>query len=226
MGKLVDLTGKKFGRLTAIKDSRKRIGTFVVWECICSCGNTKLVSSRSLLSGNVASCGCYQKQSRYERSHYKNITGIKFGRLKAVEMVEKGAYRKCAKWLCHCDCGNECIVSYGNLKQGNVISCGCASSDNGKVNIITAINHNRENEWVNGTYLQKLNSKPMITNTSGVKGVWFDKRRNKYVAEIFFQGKKHYLGSFISIKEAKKAREAAEQELWNPILEANGRTQI
>ena len=33
-----------------------------------------------------------------------------------------------AKWLCDCDCGNKnIIVSGGNLRHGNVTSCGCIS---------------------------------------------------------------------------------------------------
>lgn len=57
-----DLTGMRFGRLVAIRDSGKRRGTFVLWECKCDCGNTKLVASSNLINGITTSCGCYIKE--------------------------------------------------------------------------------------------------------------------------------------------------------------------
>ena len=32
-------------------------------------------------------------------------------------------------WVCHCDCGKEVRVRYGNLKSGNTQSCGCLFLD-------------------------------------------------------------------------------------------------
>lgn len=39
-------------------------------------------------------------------------------------------------------------------------------------------------------------------NTSGVKGVYYDSRRNKFQTEIHFKGKKYYLGAYDTIEEA------------------------
>jgi hypothetical protein len=47
-------------------------------------------------------------------------------------------------------------------------------------------------------------------NTSGIKGVWYKKRDNKWVAEIMLNGKKIHLGVFSDINEAKIKREEAE----------------
>lgn len=62
MGKLIDLTGKTFGRLTVISLSHK-ITYVYYWTCKCSCGNLKAVSSVSLASKNVRSCGCLRRES-------------------------------------------------------------------------------------------------------------------------------------------------------------------
>ena len=44
MGKLIDLTGKTFGRLKVIKYLGKIKGTCSpYWECKCCCGNIKVV---------------------------------------------------------------------------------------------------------------------------------------------------------------------------------------
>jgi hypothetical protein len=57
MGKLIDLTGRRFGRLTVInrtgggeKDAR--------WHCKCECGSEKVVRSSCLRDGETRSCGC------------------------------------------------------------------------------------------------------------------------------------------------------------------------
>ena len=57
MGKFVDLTGLRFGSLTVVK--RVANGNRVaMWECICDCGKTTVVSSSSLTRGHTRSCGC------------------------------------------------------------------------------------------------------------------------------------------------------------------------
>lgn len=55
---LKDITGIKFGYLTALKYIRSRDGNGAIWECICDCGNICEVRSHSLLRGKTKSCGC------------------------------------------------------------------------------------------------------------------------------------------------------------------------
>lgn len=55
----LDLTGKKFGKLTAIKRVENKKGSHLTrWLCRCDCGKEKVVSSNSLMKGNTTSCGC------------------------------------------------------------------------------------------------------------------------------------------------------------------------
>lgn len=51
--KLIDITGKRFGMLTAIKYLQKG-----VWECRCDCGNITTVNGYDLRNNRVISCGC------------------------------------------------------------------------------------------------------------------------------------------------------------------------
>lgn len=56
----IDLVGKRYGKLTVQKKAgRKKPGKFL-WECLCDCGVTKIVSGESLRSG-TSSCGCSRK---------------------------------------------------------------------------------------------------------------------------------------------------------------------
>ena len=60
--KLEELTGQKFGRLTAV--SRYGFDEFgrQLWNCECECGNTIVTHAYSLKQGHTKSCGCLKKE--------------------------------------------------------------------------------------------------------------------------------------------------------------------
>jgi hypothetical protein len=60
MGKLMDLTGKTFGKLTVIRLAGKHPTTprKYLWECTCECGSSKEVCGTNLSIGKTKSCGC------------------------------------------------------------------------------------------------------------------------------------------------------------------------
>lgn len=95
-----DLSGKKFGRLTAIEkvgDAIKRNG--VLWRCKCDCGNEKIVPSGYLKSGNTASCGCLFIESRYrKRDGVKNkIYGERICGIHEA-MIQRCYNKNCAQY--------------------------------------------------------------------------------------------------------------------------------
>ena len=58
-----DLTGQKFGKLTALEpDGYAR--TSIRWKCQCECGNFTSVGSSKLTSGHTRSCGCLVSEKR------------------------------------------------------------------------------------------------------------------------------------------------------------------
>ena len=54
--KFIDLTGQKFGKLTA--ESYHAESGKVYWKCKCDCGNYTTVVSQNLKNGHTQSCGC------------------------------------------------------------------------------------------------------------------------------------------------------------------------
>lgn len=63
MAKLIDITGKRFGRLVVIERSKKcdkRKHTY--WICKCDCGNEKVISREHLIHETTKSCGCLGKE--------------------------------------------------------------------------------------------------------------------------------------------------------------------
>ena len=55
---LIDLTGKRFGKLTVIERTQNDLSYGSKWLCRCDCGNTVVVLSNNLRRGNTRSCGC------------------------------------------------------------------------------------------------------------------------------------------------------------------------
>ena len=93
------------------------------------------------------------------------------------------------------------LLSYGHLS-------GSVQVDH--INHIRTDNRLNNLRFVSNT-TNARNSSINKNNTSGVCGVWFDKRRNKYYAEIKVDRKKHFLGYFVSIEKAAEARAEAEK---------------
>lgn len=126
MSKLIDLTGRRFGRLKVIgRDSST--SDDVRWQCICDCGNAKSVRGSHLRSGRVLSCGCLQKE-RASSSNLVDLTGERFGRLVVTGRADdhiKPNGRHSVMWNCKCDCGSTVIAYGSSLRNGCTTSCGC-----------------------------------------------------------------------------------------------------
>lgn len=60
-----DVTGRKFGRLTAIRKTETK-NRQAMWECVCDCGNVGSYSLSKMKKGNTKSCGCYFKDKMKE----------------------------------------------------------------------------------------------------------------------------------------------------------------
>ena len=59
---LIDLTGKKFGKLTVqSKYNRKDKNYEAFWFCTCDCGGHRIVGGSLLRNGRITSCGCETK---------------------------------------------------------------------------------------------------------------------------------------------------------------------
>lgn len=73
-----DITGQKFGRLTAVRFSHwKRYSPRnrrAYWEFVCECGNQKIADSTQVKFGSIHSCGCLQAEVR-SRVHTKHGDG-------------------------------------------------------------------------------------------------------------------------------------------------------
>lgn len=208
MRKVIVLNGQKFGRLTVIEDSGKRYknDNKAIYLCKCDCGNETLVYHSSLVQGKTRSCGCLAKEVTSKRN-IKSLVGLRFGRLEVINMLDE---RKngVIQYICRCDCGNMSIVSATALRGTHATrSCGCLA-----VELLTK-------DVVKGTKASILTAKINCTNTSGFKGVSFDKRSGRWVAYITFRRKRYQLGLYDTEIKAAEVRKMAENKMFGEFLD-------
>lgn len=121
MNKLMDITGKRYGKLTVInyvdtvKGQRR-------WLCKCDCDNEIIAEVRKLNAGYKKSCGC---------DKYVNLVGERYGKLTVLKLSEINK-RHNLLWLCKCDCGGYTEVVTSKLKSGWTSSCGCLNQNRSK----------------------------------------------------------------------------------------------
>ena len=60
--RVIDLTGKKFGKLTVLEYAGLSIHNTSRWKCICECGTEKEIEGQSLRTSNTTSCGCLYRE--------------------------------------------------------------------------------------------------------------------------------------------------------------------
>lgn len=159
---LIDLKGKKFGKLLVLElDHKKRVNyqngrsrTTYFWKCKCDCGNIVVRSGNSLREGYIVSCGCHKLAQRNLTNakkkalnikvdtRKKDLTGQTFGKLLVLSLdhireytYPNGKKKKCRYWKCACECGNEVIRAGESLKRKATLSCGCLKEYKQMMNI-------------------------------------------------------------------------------------------
>lgn len=74
MGKFIDLTGQRFGKLTVVKIDKKSNDGHYKWLCKCDCGAKKSILGKSLNSGKTKSCGCLIREKTINRNLIHNMS--------------------------------------------------------------------------------------------------------------------------------------------------------
>lgn len=91
MGKMINITGQRFGRLVAIECGGKNKHGNYEWLCKCDCGNEKVIDGSNLRTGNTTSCGCFFR----EQLNNRNFTG-KHNKIKTrIYRIWVGLRRRC-----------------------------------------------------------------------------------------------------------------------------------
>lgn len=186
-----DLTGQVFGHLTVIKydeDMSKQKGK-PHWFCSCDCGRTTSKRESGLLYGGVKQCSC---------GSHENLVGQRFGKLLVTSRAYKIDDRGNVYWNVKCDCGTEKVLHTGDLRKRE--SCGCITRERMKEKSATYQTYEKQKENAmktcektirDGCNYSLINGRMFKNNTSGHKGVFWDK--NAWRAVVGYKKKYYYL---------------------------------
>lgn len=78
MSKIIDMTGKRYGRLIVIGRHGSSKDGLATWICKCDCGRDCVVEGAKLRKGNTRSCGCLHDEKARQRrlSHGQSGTRL------------------------------------------------------------------------------------------------------------------------------------------------------
>lgn len=193
-----NIIGRRFNRLVVIEDDGTRSSKGEIkWLCQCDCGNLYHALGYRLRNGRTKSCGCLNDEKRHKR--FKDLSGTETDNFKIIDR----AYSKNQRvwWNCICKhCGKSVILN--NNLIGHQTSCGCRRG--ASKSYMDSI---RDSESLKST-------KPTAKSTTGVRGVYFNKRKGNYQAFINVDKKPKYLGSSKDFRKAVALRKNAEKEFW------------
>ena len=144
---------------------------------------------------------------RFTRGKPKDITGMTFGYLTAIEPTKK-RHRKDIVWICKCKCGNIIELPATRMLVGRTLSCGCINKEHLQ----------RANKYIDNTCLrQALEDRVESTRSaSGYTGV--TRKRGKWQAYITYKGTRYSLGCYTKMEDAVKARARAKQLVQEDAL--------
>lgn len=224
MSKAADLTGRKFGKLTAIKRVDNKVYpsgyTEVQWLCKCGCGNNIIVRSKDLTRRNgTKSCGCSRKQ--YNVYNLFGEYGIGYTKKGEEFYFDLEDYDKIKDYCWHIT-NNGYVAStdrYNNFKYVRfhrlVMDNPDKSYDIDHIHGESSRNDNRKSNLRIVTRSQnEMNVGICKNNTSSVTGVNYHKLTGKWIARIGINNNRIQLGLFDNFDDAVKARKQAEEKYF------------
>lgn len=221
---MIDLQGKRFGRLTVIGIDGRAADRQILWKCQCECGNIITVPGCSLRNGTTRSCGCYRHDT-----------------LKAFKRkpIDYDIDRSTA--ICYTSSGEEFYIDAEDIqkiegqswyigKNGYVYG---RDATKGKPILLhrylldlhdrsifvdhidrNPLNNRKSNLRVCTIKENQFNIGIRANNTSGYTGVTWDSSRSKWAVTINVHGKAIHLGRYDKYKDAINARFEAEKKYW------------
>ncbi len=142
-----------------------------------------------------------------------NYVGYKIGMITVLEKTKQKNNQGRPIYKCKCECGNTVYYTSSDLKESR--SCGCWRKSRARIDEVL-----KTMQYVENTSISLISNKTINSNnTSGFRGVSWDKSRKKWRAYIKLKYKTRFLGRFNTFEEAVEARLAAEEKYYKPLIE-------
>lgn len=84
----LDLTGQKIYLLTPIRKYKKENSRHIYWECLCDCGNLKIIRLDNLLNGSTKSCGCLRKKTLLDATQIEEVCKLYIDGLSSGDLAK------------------------------------------------------------------------------------------------------------------------------------------
>ena len=137
----------------------------------------------------------------------------KYGMLMPIKPTNE-RYNNEVVWEFQCDCGNIVHRSLPQVKRNTKLGYVCSCGKHKTANKSEKSRQNISKVTEDGGNLSLIKKESAYsTNKLGVKGVSYDKRRGKYVAQLSYKKKHYHLGRYDTVEEAKKAYDKKRNEL-------------
>lgn len=165
---IVDITGKRFGKLTVLYRIEGKAPIY--WHCLCNCGNFVDVMGQHLKNGTTKSCGCITPMI--------NKVGNRYGKLVVKKMLPKYKGDK-VYCLCDCDCGNEAIIPSDRLnynKKNCTKSCGCLKKRSKPQVDIFGNELNQISDYRKNKFIVYKHTSPCGKSYIGITSMSFERR--------------------------------------------------
>lgn len=137
----------------------------------------------------------------------------KYGMLTPLEPT-KERYNNEVVWKFKCDCGNVVYRSLSQVKRNTRLGYTCSCGRHSTENKSRKSRENAQKISKNGGNLSLIKKDTAYkTNKLGVKGVSYDAKRKKYVAQLAYKKRSYNLERYDTIEEAKEAYEKKRKEI-------------
>ena len=204
--------GTQITKFEILEQYSKNEVVYLKTKCIL-CGKVAWVAQK-----HVASRKCCEGKSSSTQFKALDLKGQTINRIEILEKTNR-KYGNMNVWKCKCYCNNIFYAPLSYIKNGYIKSCGCYKNPP----VSSEVRKRGFNAYANkylkdGTNLSSISSKMISTNKSGVKGVFYDKSKKKWIANLIFQ-KKRYSKAFENKEDAIAYRKELEEKYFKPILE-------